>query len=104
MLKDKHVCVGKEVGDELLSCRLACKIPSGFLLLGGGLQVDPSLSSSPFSLCSPHHAAPVLVAMVTRGEPIRATEGCRQENGERGREGERDGREKGLEGSTLPFP
>ena len=70
---------------------------------GRGLQVDPSLSPSPLSLRSPHHAAPVLVAMVTRGEPSRATEGCRQENGGRERERERDGREKGLEGSTLPF-
>lgn len=78
------------------SCLFAW-IPSGFLLLAGDCRWTlASLSSSPLSLRTPRHAAPVLVAMVTRASRAMQEKGCGEEDGKRGKG-------KGLEGFTLPF-
>lgn len=79
MLKDKHICMIKEVGAELLSlCLDSLRVSAARRRRGVGdcrwtLPSLPILSFLPPR--SPRHGAPVLVAMVTRGEPRRATEG-----------------------------
>lgn len=78
------------------SCLFAW-IPSGFLLLAGDCRWTlASLSSFPLSLRTPRHAAPVLVAMVTR-----ASRAVQERDAER--KTERGEKGKGLEGFTLPF-
>lgn len=61
MVKDKCGCMIKEVGDELVSLCL-----DSLRLSAAGRWTLASLSSSPLSLRAPRHAAPVLVAIVTR--------------------------------------
>lgn len=114
MVKDKYGCMIKEVGDELLSlCLDSLRVSAA----GRRLQVDSCLPFLPLLSPSvlPRHAAPVLVAMVTRASrAMRGRDaGRKTERGEKGEKREGSGgilssisviqREEGVPSCSAAF-